>query len=63
MLFLLNIYFCLMMVMHGATMSNDDISSWNYESFTEVFMAAVLYDPILVILSGIYSIAQGYFEK
>ena len=51
------------MVMHGATMSNDDISSWNYESFTEVFMAAVLYDPILVILSGIYSIAQGYFEK
>ena len=41
-IFSVNIYFCFIMIIHGSTMSNEDIENWEGESILEIGMTPFL---------------------
>ena len=62
-IFSVNIYFCVIMVVHGSTMSNEDIENWETESLGEIFMSICVIDPIILTLISLHKVAKSLYNN
>jgi len=61
-LFSINIYFCLIVCIHGSQLDNESIDDWEAEVIWEIILAALVIDPMICLIATVKLTLQSIIK-